>query len=98
MPGTVARRNVLQEAGLISEIEIPHHHHAHHEEEGHGNDPLGRNVGILAAWFSVLLALVTIMSHRAHTEAVLLKTEANDKWPYYQARRLKFHNLELSVD
>ena len=43
----------------------------------------------------MLLAIVTIMSHRAHTEGVLLKTDANDKWSYYQASRIKFHNLEL---
>ncbi len=77
----------------MPEIEIPHD-----EEESHVKDPLGRTVGILAAVFSVLLALVTIMSHRAHTEGVLLKTEANDKWSYYQSKRIKFHDLELGED
>jgi hypothetical protein len=77
----------------MPEIEIPHD-----EEEGHAKDPLGRTVGILAAVFSVLLAIVTIMSHRAHTEGVLLKTEANDKWSYYQSKRIKFHDLELGED
>jgi hypothetical protein len=38
------------------------------------------------------------MSHRAHTEGVLLKTDANDKWSYYQANRIKYHNLELGTD
>ena len=73
-------------------------HAIHHHEEGHANDPLGRTVGILAAVFSVLLAMVTIMSHRAHTEGVILKTEANDKWSYYQSKRIKFHDLELGED
>jgi Domain of unknown function (DUF4337) len=77
----------------MPEVEIHHHH-----EEGHEKDPLGRAVGVLAALFSVLLAVVTIMSHRAHTEGVLLKTEANDKWAYYQSKRIKFHDLELGVD
>lgn len=77
----------------MPEIEIPHD-----EEEGHAKDPLGRTVGILAAVFSVALAVVTIMSHRAHTEGVLLKTEANDKWSYYQSKRIKFHDLELGED
>ncbi len=72
-------------------MEIPH-------EEGGAPDPLARTVGILAATFSVLLAVVTIMSHRAHTEGVLLKTEANDKWSYYESKRIKFHNLELGED
>jgi hypothetical protein len=75
----------------MAELEI------HHEHEG-GEDPLGKTIGIVAAVLAVLLAIVTIMSHRAHTEGVLLKTDANDKWSYYQASRIKFHNLELGED
>jgi hypothetical protein len=76
----------------MAELEI-HHEHGHEE-----NDPLGKTIGIMAAVLAVLLAIVTIMSHRAHTEGVLLKTDANDKWSYYQANRIKFHNLELGTD
>jgi hypothetical protein len=47
---------------------------------------------------AVLLAIVTIVSHRAHTAAVLVKSEANDAWSYYQSKRIKFHNLELGED
>jgi hypothetical protein len=74
----------------MAELEIHH--------EGHESDPLGKKIGILAAIISVFLGVVTIASHRAHTEGVLLKTDANDKWSYYQAQRMKFHNLELGED
>jgi hypothetical protein len=74
----------------MAELEI---HHEHEE-----SDPLGKSIGIMAAVLAVLLAIVTIMSHRAHTEGVLLKTDANDKWSYYQASRIKYHNLELGTD
>ena len=74
----------------MAELEI------HHEVEG--SDPAGKTVGILAAVLAVLLAVVTIVSHRAHTDAVLLKSEANDKWSFYQAKRIKFHSLELGED
>ena len=74
----------------MAELEI------HHEVEG--SDPTGKTVGILAAVLAVLLAVVTIVSHRAHTDAVLLKSEANDKWSFYQAKRIKFHSLELGED
>jgi hypothetical protein len=74
----------------MAELEI------HHEIEGH--DPLGKKVGVLAAILAVLLAIVTIVSHRAHTDAVLLKSEANDKWSFYQSKRIKFHSLELGED
>jgi hypothetical protein len=75
----------------MAELEI---HHEGHE----GNDPFGRNVGILAAVLAVLLAIVTILSHRAHTDAVLIKADANDKWSFYQSKRIKFHSIELGED
>src|SRR5579871_4653958 len=75
----------------MAELEI-------HHEHGHEEDPFGKTIGIMAAVLAVLLAIVTIMSHRAHTEGVLLKTDANDKWSYYQASRIKYHNLELGED
>lgn len=75
----------------MAELEI---HHEHHE----GSDPAGRAVGILAAVLAALLAIVTILSHRAHTDAVLMKADANDKWSFYQSKRIKFHSLELGED
>src|SRR5579871_4950745 len=75
----------------MAELEI-------HHEHGHEEDPFGKTIGIMAAVLAVLLAIVTIMSHRAHTEGVLLKTDANDQWSYYQASRIKYHNLELGED
>lgn len=74
----------------MAELEI------HHDIEHH--DDLGKKVGVLASLVAVLLAVVTIMSHRAHTEAVLLKADTNDKWSFYQSKRIKFHNLELGED
>jgi hypothetical protein len=74
----------------MAELEI------HHEVEG--ADPLGKKIGVLAAILAVLLAIVTIVSHRAHTEAVLFKSEANDKWAFYQSKKMKFHSLELGID
>ena len=74
----------------MAELEI------HHEVEG--TDPFGKKIGILASVLAVLLGIVTIVSHRAHTDAVLFKSDANDKWSFYQAKRIKFHSLELGVD
>ena len=74
----------------MAELEI------HHEVEV--ADELGKKIGVLAAILAVLLAVVTIVSHRSHTQAVLLKSEANDAWSYYQSKRIKFHSLELGED
>jgi len=72
----------------MAELEI-------HHEEGHEHDPVGQKVGVMAALLAVFLAVVTIASHRTHTEAIIKKSESNDQWQYYQASRLKFHNTEL---
>ena len=69
----------------------------HYENENH-SDPRSQRVGILAAWLAVLLTVVTIASHRAHTRAVVMKMEANDHWSFYQSKKLKSHVLELGVD
>ena len=74
----------------MAEIEI------HHKTEVH--DRLGKMIGVMVSVIGVLLAIVTIVSHRAHTESVLLKAEANNKWSYYQSKKIKFHNLELGED
>src|ERR1700728_4760587 len=66
--------------------------------EVEGGDPFGKKIGILASVLAVFLAVVTIVSHRAHTDAVLYKSDANDKWSYYQSKRIKFHSLELGED
>ena len=66
--------------------------------EVEGGDPFGKKIGVLASVLAVFLGVVTIVSHRAHTDAVLFKSEANDKWSFYQAKRIKFHSLELGVD
>lgn len=72
----------------MAELEI-------HHEEGHESDPTGQRVGVLAALLAVVLAIVTIASHRTHTAAIIHKSTANDEWAHYQSTRVKYHNLEL---
>ena len=73
----------------MAELEI------HHEGAEHEHDPVGKRVGVMAALLAVFLAVVTILSHRTHTEAIIRKTDSNDQWQYYQANKLKQHNVEL---
>jgi hypothetical protein len=75
----------------MAELEI------HTETEG-ALDTRGQKIGLLAATMAVALGVVTISSHRAHTAGVLLKAEANDRWSFYQSKRIKYHSLELGAD
>jgi hypothetical protein len=72
----------------MAELEI-------HQEHENGADPLGRNVGIMASVLAVLLAVVSIASHRTHTAAIIHKSGSNDQWAYYQATRIKLHSTEM---
>src|SRR5258708_28627962 len=79
--------SVLQE-NLMAEVEI-------HTGHGHPEDRFGRRVGVAVGIIGIILAVVTIASHRAHTAAVIVRTEANDQWAFYQAKKLREHLVEV---
>jgi Domain of unknown function (DUF4337) len=62
----------------------------------HADDPNTRRVGILVGVVGILLSVVTIASHRAHTEAVIHRTESNDLWGYYQAKKIRENTDEVA--
>jgi len=45
----------------------------------------------------ILLSVVTIESHRAHTAAIVHKTEANDQWNYFQAKKIRGHISDVGM-
>jgi hypothetical protein len=63
----------------------------------HAADPVSRRVGILVGVVGILLSVVTIASHRAHTDAVIHRTESNDAWAYYQAKKIREYTSEVAV-
>ena len=63
----------------------------------HAADPISRRVGILVGVVGILLSVVTIASHRAHTDAVIHRTESNDAWAYYQAKKIREYTSEIAV-
>jgi len=73
----------------MAEVEI---HTGHHD---HGADEFGRQVGVMVGIIGIILAVVTIGSHRAHTAAVITRTEANDQWSFHQAKKLREHLVEV---
>lgn len=63
----------------------------------HAADPNTRRVGILVGVVGILLSVVTIASHRAHTDAVIHRTESNDQWSYYQAKKVRENTEEVAM-
>jgi Domain of unknown function (DUF4337) len=72
----------------MTEIEVTPEHTA---------DPNTRRVGIMVGVVGILLSVVTISSHRAHTQAVIHRTESNDQWAFYQAKKIREYSSEVGL-
>ena len=68
-------------------IELPEAHHG----EDH---PLVLPVSITISIMAVLVAGVTLLGHRAHTEELLRQSQAADKWAQYQAKSVRLHETQ----
>jgi hypothetical protein len=66
-------------------------------EEGSSHASLAP-VTVTMAIFAVLVAAVSLLGHRAHTEEILLQTKATDQWAYYQAKDIRRRSYELFLD
>src|ERR1700685_4138531 len=74
----------------MAEIEI-------HTGHGHEIDEFGRRVGVLVGLIGIVLALATIGAHRAHSATIITRTEANDKWAFYQAKKERAHLQDVGA-
>src|SRR5258707_2291274 len=76
----------------MAEVEI---HTGHH---GHEGDTFGQRVGVAVGVIGIILAVVTIGAHRAHNAAVINRTEENDQWSFYQAKKIRQQMLDVGAD
>lgn len=73
-------------------------HEVHeHAEAGH-HDPGLAPVSITMAILAVLVAVASLLGHRAHTEELLAQNKASDAWAEYQARSIRFHSYQQFLD
>jgi Domain of unknown function (DUF4337) len=70
------------------------HEHAEHAREHPDLAPITLTMAVLA----VLVATVSLMGHRTHTEEIILQNKVTDQWAYYQAKNIRRHNDELFAD
>jgi hypothetical protein len=64
------------------------------KEAGEGGESL-RRISLGISILAVLVALVTVLGHRSHTEAILMQTRAADQWNEYQAKKIRMDNLSV---
>jgi hypothetical protein len=55
-------------------------------------------VTVTMSILAVLVAAVSLLGHRAHTEEIVLQTKATDQWAYYQAKDIRRRNYEVLLD
>jgi hypothetical protein len=68
--------------------------HAEHAREHPDLAPITITMAVLA----VLVATVSLLGHRTHTEEVILQNKVTDQWSYYQAKNIRLHTDELFAD
>jgi hypothetical protein len=56
------------------------------------------SISLAISILAVLVAMVTVLGHRSHTEAVLQQSRAGDQWNLYQAKKIRMDNLQADVD
>jgi hypothetical protein len=67
------------------------------KESAEGGESLKR-ISLGISILAVLVAMVTVLGHRSHTEAVLMQSRAGDQWNEYQAKKIRMDNLSVDVD
>ena len=67
------------------------------EQAEHGaSESSLRPVAFTMSVLAVLVAVITVLGHRTHTEAVLDQNKATDQWNYYQAHKIRANDTELN--
>lgn len=70
------------------------HEHAEHAKHDPSMTPISLTMAVLA----VVVAGVSLLGHRSHTEEVVLQDKASDQWAFYQAKNIRRHTDELFAD
>ncbi|WP_263367335.1 DUF4337 domain-containing protein [Edaphobacter bradus] len=70
----------------------------HLREANEGGGGSIRSISLAISVLAVLVAMVTVLGHRTHTEAVLMEARASDTWNEYQAKKIRMDNLQVTTD
>ena len=71
---------------------------AHEAPESHDDNPLMLPVAVTLSILAVLVAIATLLGHRASTEEIILQTKASDQWAYYQAKSIRRYESDIARD
>jgi hypothetical protein len=72
--------------------------HEIEEQAEHAHEGGQKAVGLTMAVTAVLLAIATLLSHRAHTEEILSLTQNVDDYAFYQAKHNRAYAFALTAE
>jgi len=71
---------------------------AHEASEHHEENPFMMPVAVTLSILAVLVAIATLLGHRAATEELILQTKASDQWALFQAKNIRLHEMQSVAD
>jgi gas vesicle protein len=72
--------------------------HEFAEQMEKGGEAALTHISLAISVLAVLVAMVTVLGHRTHTEAILLQSRAGDQWNQYQAKKIRQVQSSNTVD
>lgn len=70
-----------------------------HEASGSREDSrLTLPVAVTLSILAVLVAIATLLGHRASTEEIILQTKSTDQWALFQAKNIRLHEMQGFAD
>lgn len=71
---------------------------AHEASGSHEDSRLTLPVAVTLSILAVLVAIATLLGHRASTEEIILQTKATDQWALFQAKNIRLHEMQGFAD
>jgi hypothetical protein len=68
------------------------------EQMEKGGDAALKHISLAISVLAVLVAMVTVLGHRTHTQAILLQSRSGDQWNQYQAKKIRQVQSANTVD
>lgn len=83
-----------------NEVQELHEQHEHARGEGEREAPVKgmKAVSFTMSVLAVVVAIVSVLGHRTHTEAVLMQARSSDQWSLYQAKKIRQNETQLAAD
>src|ERR1700733_1075482 len=57
-----------------------------------------KTISLAISILAVFVAMVTVLGHRSHTNAILMQSRAADQWSQYQSKKIRMDNYIVTSD